>query len=72
MMKDPPTTITLPTSVARRLRLYKTGGRTYAQILDDLMDAVPPKEFLDWAERELRRPAIAYSEVRKRLRLTGD
>lgn len=71
MMTDPPTTITVPTSVARRLRLYKTGGRTYAEVLDELMDAVPPKEFLDWAERELRRSPIPYSEVRKRLRLSG-
>ena len=66
---DPPTTITVPTSVARRLRLYKTGGRTYAEVLDDLMDAVPPQSFLDWAVKELEWPAVPYSEVRRRLGL---
>jgi hypothetical protein len=69
MLADPPTTITVPTSVVRRLRLYKTGGRTYAEVLDDLMDAVPPQSFLEWAQRELDRPTIPYSEVRRRLGL---
>jgi hypothetical protein len=69
VLADPPTTITVPTSVARRLRLYKTGGRTYAEVLDDLMDAVPPRTFLDWAERELQRPTLPYSEVRRKLHL---
>jgi len=68
VLADPPTTITVPTSVARRLRLYKAGGRTYAEVLDDLMDAVPPKSFLEWAEKELERPAVPYSELRRRLR----
>jgi hypothetical protein len=66
---DPPTTITVPTSVLHRLRVYKTGGRTYAEVLDDLMDAVPPRSFLEWAERELARPAVQYAEVRRRMGL---
>jgi hypothetical protein len=72
MLADPPTTITVPTSVARRLRLYKTGGRTYAEVLDDLMDAVPPQSFLDWAVKELERPAVPYSALRRRLGLNQD
>ena len=67
--RDPATTITVPSSVARRLRLYKTGGRTYAEVLADLMDAVPPRSFIDWAERELKRPTAPYSEIRRRLAL---
>jgi hypothetical protein len=69
MLADPPTTVTLPTSVVRRLRLYKTGGRTYAEVLEELMDAVPPKTFLVWAEKELEREAVPYSKVRARLGL---
>ena len=61
------TTITVPTSVAERLRLYKGGHKTYADVLEDLMDAVPPAEFLAWAERELARPAMTYSRVRPSL-----
>lgn len=64
MIADPPTTNTVPSSVAKRLRLYKTGGRSYADVLEDLMDAVPPKAFLDWAEQELARPAEDHSDVR--------
>ena len=67
MLADPPTTITIPTSVARRLKLYKSGDRSYAEVLEELMDAVPPREFLDWAESELRRPAERYSELRAKL-----
>ncbi len=64
---NPPTTITLPTSVVNRLKLYKTGGRSYAAVLEDLMDVVPPQAFLDWAEKELRRPAVKYVAIRKKL-----
>jgi hypothetical protein len=69
VLADTPTTITVPSSVARRLRLYKTGGRTYADVLEEFMDAVPPKEFLAWAQRELDRPAVSYEAVRSRLGL---
>jgi hypothetical protein len=71
MLADTPTTITVPSSVARRLRLYKTGGRTYAEVLEDFMDAVPPKEFLKWAERELSLAAVEYGSARQRLGLRG-
>jgi hypothetical protein len=53
------------------LRLYKAGGRTYAEILEEFMDAVPPKEFLKWAEQELERPAVDYVVARRLLRLRG-
>lgn len=65
MLADRPTTITVPASVARRLRGYKTGGKTYADVLEELMDVVPPREFLEWALKELGRPAVSYSQVRK-------
>jgi predicted CopG family antitoxin len=69
MLADPPTTITIPTSVAKRLRGYKSGSQTYADVLQELMDAVPPREFLEWALRELERPAVSYTVVRRRLGL---
>ena len=59
------TTITIPSEVLRRLKLYKTGGRTYREILEEFMDAVPPKTFLEWAERDLRKSTIPYLEFRK-------
>ena len=67
MLTDPPTTVTLPTSVVRRLRLYKTGGKTYAEVIEELMDSVPPKAFLEWAEQELKKEAVDYTKVRARL-----
>jgi hypothetical protein len=72
MLADPPTTVTLPTSVVRRLRLYKTGGRTYADVLEEFMDAVPPRSFLEWAEQELKREAVPYSAIRGKLGLPKD
>ena len=59
------TTITIPSEVLRRLKLYKTGGRTYSEILEEFMDAIPPKAFLEWAERELQKPAVPYLEFRR-------
>lgn len=69
MLADRPTTITVPTSVAKRLKGYKAGGRTYADVLEDLMDAVPPRKFLEWALRELEREATPYSDAREKLGL---
>ncbi len=66
---DRPTSITVPSSIAKRLRLYKAGGRSYADVLAELMDAVPPKSFQDWAEKELTRPVVSYSEIRSKLGL---
>jgi predicted CopG family antitoxin len=68
MLADAPTTITVPSSVARRLRLYKTGGRTFAEVLEEFMDAVPPREFLEWAQRELTRTPVDYDVARQRLK----
>ena len=71
MLADPPTTVTLPTSLVRRLRLYKTGGKTFAEVIEELMDSVPPKKFLDWAERELEKEAVDYAKVRGKLGIPG-
>lgn len=67
---DPPTTVTLPASVRRRLRDYQVGGKSAAAALADLMDEVPP----DYFRRDLHqslgmRPRIDLDEFRKRHRL---
>lgn len=67
MVVDPPTTITVPSSTARRFKLCRIGGRSYADVLEDFMDAVPPRTFLEWAEHELSGPAVEYATVRGRL-----
>ncbi len=72
MITDPPTTITVPNSVLSRLKMYKAGGKTYAEVLEELMDAVPPERFLDWVRKELERPAVPYLEARSRLGLRKD
>lgn len=69
MIADRPTTITIPTSLVRRLKLYKSADRSYAAVLEDFMDAIPPSKFLERAERELARPVVEYRTVRARLGL---
>ncbi len=72
MISDPPTTLTVPNSVLNRLKLYKSGGKTYAEVLEEFMDAIPPERFLAWVRDELNRPAVPYLEARSRLGLRRD
>lgn len=69
MLDDPPTTITVRSSTLKELSLYKVRGRSYDEVLRELMDEVPPSSFLEWAQSELRRPAMSLAELRKRLSL---
>jgi hypothetical protein len=67
---DPPTTVTLPASLRRRLRDYQVGGKSVAEAIADLMDEVPP----DYFRRDLHRalelaPRVELREFRKRHRL---
>jgi hypothetical protein len=67
---DPPTTVTLPVSLRRRLRDYQVGGKSAADALADLMDEIPP----DYFRRDLHQalemePRINLEEFRKRHRL---
>jgi hypothetical protein len=69
---DPPTTVTLPASLRRRLRDYQVGGKSAAEAIADLMDEVPP----DYFRRDLQRalelsPRLDMQEFRKRHRLAG-
>ena len=64
------TTVPVKPETLRRLRLYKSGGATYDDVLNDLMDDTPPDRFVREHLRRLREePDIPWSEVRKRLRL---
>jgi hypothetical protein len=69
MLADPPTTITVRTSTLRSLSLYKAGGRSYDEVLRDLMEEVPPESFLRWAKEELKRPTQSLAQVRQQLKL---
>jgi hypothetical protein len=69
MLADPPTTITIRTSTLRSLSLYKTGGKSYDEVLKILMEEVPPESFLRWAKAELKRPTQSLDQVRKSLGL---
>ena len=69
---DPPTTVTLPASVRRRLRDYQEGGKSVADTIAELMDEVPP----DYLRRDLRQamamgPRLSLEDFRKRHRLAG-
>jgi hypothetical protein len=49
-----PTTITIPTAVRQALERYKKPGQTYGDILVELMEEFPPKEFLEEMDRHVR------------------
>ncbi|MDE1821374.1 MAG: hypothetical protein KGJ23_13165 [Euryarchaeota archaeon] len=63
------TTISLKPENAKALQLYKTGGKTWDDVVREFMDHVPPEEFLKWAAEELKRPGIPLSEFKRRHRL---
>ena len=64
------TTVPVKPETLRRLRLYKSGGATYDDVLNDFMDDTPPDAFVREHLRRLREePDIPWGEVRKRLRL---
>ncbi len=69
---DPPTTVTIPASLRRRLRDYQVGGKSAAEAIADLMDEVPP----DYFRRDLHRalelgPRLGLEEFRRRHRLAA-
>ncbi len=69
---DPPTTVTLPASVRKRLRDYQVGGKSAAEAIAELMDEVPPDYFRRDVQRALQmEPRIDLPEFRKQHRLAG-
>jgi hypothetical protein len=69
---DRTTTITMPTSVRRRLLDYQLGGKSASEAISDLMDKVPPDFFREDLRRALvMSPRIELSELRRRHSLHG-
>ena len=69
---DTPTTVTLPSSIRRRLRDYQVGGKTAAEAIADLMDEVPPDYFRRDLHRAMAlRPRVGLEEFRNKHRLSS-
>lgn len=67
---DPPTTIQVRSSTRRLLETYRVGGKTYDDVVLDLMEENPPESFFREIERRLREePDVPWERVRKRLKL---
>jgi hypothetical protein len=67
---DPPTTIQVRSSTRRLLETYRVGGKTYDDVVLDLMEENPPESFFREIERRLRdEPDVPWEQVRKRLKL---
>ncbi len=64
------TTLSVRPSTLRRLRVYKTGGKSYDVVLNELMDEVAPEEFVREMYRGLAtEDRVPWSTVKRRLRL---
>lgn len=62
-----PTTITIPVFVRRALEKYKTHGKTYGDVILELIEEYPTKEFLREMDRRFREePRVSLNELRKR------
>ena len=64
------TSVPVKPETLRRLRSYKVGGKTYDDVLNELMDEEPPEEFIRWhLEQVKREPRIPWDDVKKKLKL---
>jgi len=64
------TTVPVKPETLARLRSYKVRGATYDDVLNELMDDHPPREFLLEHLRRLKRePRRPWSEIKKELDL---
>ncbi len=62
-----PTTITVPVFVRRALAKYKTPGKTYGDVILELIEEYPTEEFLQEMDRRYRQePRVSLSELRTR------
>ncbi|MGA7923181.1 MAG: hypothetical protein WCA77_04320 [Thermoplasmata archaeon] len=64
------TTVPVRPETLRKLKSYKVGGVTYDDVLNELMEEVPPPRF--WREHYRRlheEVRLPLSEVRRRLKL---
>jgi hypothetical protein len=64
------TTLPVKPDTLQRLRMYKTMGASYDEVLNDLMDLNPPAAFLKEHLRMLREDEfVPLDEVKKKLKL---
>ena len=64
------TTVPVKGATLRRLRSYKTGGATYDDVLNEMMDEIPPDSFIQEHLRRLREEeTVSWDAVRSRLKL---
>ena len=64
------TTVPVKPETLQRLRTYKSGGASFDEVLNDLMDDHPTEAFLREHLRRLREEeSIPWNQVKKRLRL---
>ena len=62
-----PTTITIPVFVRRALAKYKTPGKTYGDVILELIEEYPTEAFLREMDRRYREePRVSLSELRTR------
>jgi hypothetical protein len=64
------TTVPVKGGTLRRLRSYKTGGATYDDVLNEMMDEIPPDSFIQEHLRRLREEeTVSWEAVRSRRKL---
>ena len=62
-----PTTITIPVFVRRALAKYKTPGKTYGDVILELIEEYPTEAFLQEMDRRYREePRVSQRELRTR------
>jgi len=64
------TSVAVTPETLRRLKSYKIGGRSYDDILNDLMDAQPPEDFIREHLRRMKtEERVGWASVKKRNKL---
>ena len=64
------TTVPVKADTLRRLRGYKTGGSSFDQVLNDLMDEIPPSSFIQEHLRRLQEEeTVDWAHLKARLKL---
>ncbi|MGP8017303.1 MAG: hypothetical protein ACLPP2_00350 [Thermoplasmata archaeon] len=64
------TTVPVKADTLHRLRGYKAGGSSFDQVLNDLMDDVPPAVFIQEHLRRLHEEEkVDWAKVKSRLKL---
>lgn len=66
------TTVPVKPGTLRRLRAYKVDGKSYDDVLNEFMDDIPTKAFIQEHYRRLREEDfVPWEDVKARLRLKG-